>query len=144
MGFGVFTGGGGGSTYVHPATHPVTMITGLVDSYTVGTGGINAGQVVFITASNTIQAANSANQTHAGKVVGISLADGLVGDSVKVQKTGSITCSDWNLSPGQVYYLGSGGDLVTVVPTAGFVQKVGVAETATKFVLQIESAVILD
>lgn len=137
-------GSSSGGTYVHPSNHPISMITGLVDSYTAGIGGINAGQVVFVTTTNTVQAANSSNVTHAGRVVGIASATTAESDTVRVQKAGSIICPVWNLTPGNIYYLGAGGDIASTPPTTGFVQKIGVAETSTKLVIQIEPAILLN
>lgn len=126
-----------------PQELKVTLVAGLTDKYTVGVGGVIAGQVLFVLQDMTVQAANSANVTHADKVVGICLASKSAGDQVQVQKTGTIECIIWNLTPGKVYFLSSGGEITNVVPKTGFVQKIGVAETATKLVLQIENAVIL-
>lgn len=121
-----------------------SITAGLIDFYTAGSGGVNGGQVVFVTTTNTVQAANSSNVTHAGRIVGIASATTAESDTVRVQKAGSIICPVWNLTPGNIYYLGAGGDIASTPPTTGFVQKIGVAETSTKLVIQIEPAILLN
>lgn len=113
-------------------------------NYIADSGGINAYTIVFISTSNTVQTANSSNQTMAGRVVGMSIANAVGNANVTVQSLGPITNPAWNLTPGIPYYFDNGGNPISTSPIIGFTQKIGVAENPTTLFLQIEPAILLN
>ena len=110
-------------------------------SYT--SAGVNAYQVVYLTTAGSVAAANAGNITHAGRIVGITESAAAAGSTATVRRSGSVTNTAWTLTPGQRYYLQAGGEIGTSTDNLAFVQKIGVAESATSLFLQIESPVIL-
>lgn len=103
--------------------------SGNVDyEYTVGVGGVQAYQVVFLTSANTIQPADCNNVTMGNLIVGIALETGLEGDVVKVRRNGKIINPSWiSMFVAQdVIFVGNSGNITkTPTNTIGFIQKVG-------------------
>lgn len=133
---------GSGSTNTHAVDR--SLYSDNLTKYTVGTGGMSAYQVAFISSANTIMSANAVNTSHAGRIVGILTADGTAGATGTVKTSGEINNPAWNLNAGSIYYLGSGGEITSVPPTVGFVQKMGVAQDVTTLFVQIEPPIILN
>ena len=104
---------------------------------TAGTGGLPAYRVVYITSLGTAMAASSQNPTHMGRVVGMTIETIAEGGTGLVRRIGRIENESWNLTPGTPYFLGDGGEIVNNVPETGFIQYVGVAESATVLALSI-------
>lgn len=131
---------GTGKDNTHTVDH--ALYSDNLTKYIIGTGGMAAFQVAFINSANTIMAANAANASHAGRIVGILTAAGTAGETGTVKTSGAINNPAWNLTAGSIYYLGSGGEITATAPTVGFVQKIGVAQDATTLFVQIESPAI--
>src|SRR5574344_129127 len=107
-----FTSGGGNVDY----------------EYTVGVGGVQAYQVVFLTSANTIQPADCNNVTMGNLIVGIALSTGLEGEVIKVRKTGKIVNPSWigMFVAQDVVFVGNSGNILKIpTNTVGFIQKVG-------------------
>ena len=120
--------------------------SGATDSpinYFCGVGALNAGQPVFLTATNTVLPATAENITHAGRVVGIALNDAVTGEIVRVKRSGSVTKDSWDFIPGQRYYLGPGGEFTLDPEGMAFIQKMGLAESATSLFIQMEPPTII-
>lgn len=113
------------------------------DKYTVGPAGVKAYQVVMLLVDGTIAPADGTNVTHAGKVMGITLEDGLAGELVDVIRGGVVLNPGWTLSPSEQYFVGAGGDITNIAPTTGFSQVLGLAETPIALYLAVEAPIIL-
>ena len=113
------------------------------DKYIVGASGVLMNQVVMLSAAGEVLPASSDNVTHAGKVIGIALQTGVAGDLVEVCRGGVITNLGWGLSPTENYFLGIDGFITNVVPMTGFLQEVGIAETADSMYLDLQPPTIL-
>lgn len=133
---------GDGSTNSHAVDR--SLYSDNLTKYTIGTGGMSAYQVAFISSANTIMAANAANTSHSGRIVGILTSDGAAGATGMVKTAGAINNPAWNLTAGSIYYLGSGGEIIAMPLTSGFVQKMGVAQDTTTLFIQIEPPIILN
>ena len=107
-------------------------------------GGVAAFQVVYMTSTETVLAANANNPTHAGRIVGIALETKPTGQKVLVSRGGSVNNPAWSLTPGQRYYLQAGGELGENTEGLQFIQKVGVADATTRLLIQIEPPVRLN
>lgn len=103
-----------------------------ITNYNVaGVGGVLQYTFGYISSSNTIMTASSNNITHCNKVVGLIIETKAQGEQVKVQISGEVSNTSWNLVAGYSYYLGNGGTISNVAPTTGFIQKVGIAKNST-------------
>ena len=123
--------------------------SGNVDyEYTVGVGGVQAYQVVFLTSANTVMVADASNPTMANLIVGIALSTGLEGEVIKVRNSGKITNSAWSsmVNSADVIYVGNSGNITNDVSilTNGFYQKLGIMEDNDTLLLGIEDSVLLE
>lgn len=114
---------------------PVYNLTG--HSIFVGSGGVNGFQVVYLASDSTARPADGTNQTHAGKVIGLTTAAQPEGVPATIQLAGEIENPVWHLTPGEVYFLVAGGEISMTPPESGFVQKIGVAKTSTVLVINL-------
>ena len=126
-----------------------TSGSGNVDyEYTVGVGGVQAYQVVFLTSANTVMVADASNPTMANLIVGIALSTGLEGEVIKVRNSGKITNSAWSsmVNSADVIYVGNSGNITNDVSilTNGFYQKLGIMEDNDTLLLGIEDSVLLE
>lgn len=129
------TGGGGGGT--PSATNEITH------TLLAGTA-IPSKRVVYLSSSNAIMPATSANTTHANKVIGFTKTSVVSGEDVEVQAAGEINNPLWNLTPGGAYYLGEGGEITLVAPTeaGAFAQQVGIAKNSSVLIITIGTPII--
>jgi hypothetical protein len=119
---------------------PVYNLTG--HTIFVGSGGVNGFQVVYLASNGTARPADGTNQTHAGKVIGLTTAAQSEGVPATIQLAGEIENIAWNLVAGEVYYLASGGEISQTPPDTGFVQRIGVAKTSTILVINLGEPVL--
>lgn len=85
--------------------------------------------------------ASNADQSHAGKVAGITTGAAVATDPVSVQTQGLMTEPSWSWTPGPVY-LGADGALTQTPPTSGFLLIVGRAIDTTKLLIGIQTPVL--
>jgi len=104
---------------------------------TAGTGGLLAYRIVYITSLGTALAASNANPTHMGRVVGMAVEAINEGETGLVRRIGRIENESWNLTPGIPYFLGEGGEIINFVPSSGFIQYIGVAESVHVLALSL-------
>lgn len=109
----------------------------------VGFGGVDLFQVVILTTSGNVIPADPTDVSHAGKVYGITLQAALGGDVTTICRSGSVSNDNWLLSPSNTYYLDLGGGITDVMPTTGFMQPLGIAETTNTLFLHISEPIIL-
>lgn len=109
----------------------------VLGKFTAGTGGVPAYRIVYITTNGTIQSASCYNTSHIYRIVGMTVEDIPEGSSGLVYRIGEIENPNWSLAPGEVYFLGDGGEIVNTKPTSGFLLVVGVAQSQTKLALSI-------
>lgn len=101
-------------------------------------GTITAGQVVRISSSTVVAAANDS----AGNALawGVALNGGSTGQPIVVQKTGDITIGG-TVAVGKIYALGTSGGIIPVDDIAGseFITIIGVGTSATVIRLAIKA-----
>lgn len=102
-----------------------------------GTGGLLAYRIVYITSLGTAMAASNMNETHMGRVVGMTVENISEGETGLVRRIGRIENESWNLTPGTPYFLGDGGEIINFVPESGFIQYIGVAESTHVLALSL-------
>lgn len=105
--------------------------------FTAGAGGVPAFRVVYIATDGTIRSASCYNLSHMCRIVGMTIEDIPEGQTGLVYRIGAVENPNWSLSPGDVYFLGDGGEITRTKPTSGFVLVVGVAESATRLAISI-------
>jgi hypothetical protein len=108
-----------------------------IGKFVAGTGGVPAFHIVYVNTEGKIQSASCYNLSHMNRIVGMTVEDIAEGQSGLVYRIGAIENPNWNLSPGSVYFLGDGGEIIDTKPDTGFVLVVGVAESATRLPLSI-------
>ena len=74
--------------------------------------------------------------------MGVSLTAADEGDSLDAMIQGEVVEASWSWSPGPVF-LGKAGGLVQTPPTAGFIQQIGTATSATKIVISPSTPIVL-
>lgn len=115
-------------------------------------GGIISGVAAIATAGHRalypradgsgLAVASASDVTHAGRVVGISLAAASAGASIAYVDDGPIDEPSWSFTPGPVW-LGEQGQITQALPSAGFTQIVGTAVTPTQIVVSLQPPIIL-
>jgi len=117
-----------------------------------GAGGGAGGEFILVTMQEAVPAfvmvtstgfrADSTNQAHRGKVVGMTTAAVGIGEVATLSDDDEVTNVGWSWSPGQNVFLN--GNIVSASPpSTGFSQKVGMARNANILVLQIGPAIQL-
>lgn len=97
---------------------------------------LTAGDPVYVSANKLYVADNTTNF----RVVGIAVADTLLGFSAEVALSGPVTLA--GLSNGSPYYLGS-GTITTAAPASGYVVRLGYAIGSTTLIVNIEEPILL-
>jgi hypothetical protein len=117
------------------------------DFYTKVAGvQLDQGELVRINNSGELVYADS----NVGRVTGIAVTSGSIGQSVSYIRRGRIAKSDWTsvagvveLDPGKIYYLSTNGLMSSVPPSSGFVIQVGEAQTVNTLDFEIGISVKL-
>lgn len=111
---------------------------GVFATIIAGVGGINAYQVVFIDpAAGCAFPADGTNQSHAGKVCGIAPEAIAEDEYGLVMHSGEIENPAWDLDPGEMYFLTTGGELTKTPPASGFAQKIGLAIDSVTLLIEL-------
>ncbi len=111
---------------------------------TVGTGGVNSFQLVYIDDNDTVRAANALNPSHYGRIIGFVLSGGNPGDEVVLKTGGKLENPLWNLTPGAVYFAGEGGEITTNIPATGFYMKIGRALNSTTLIIDLGESILIN
>jgi hypothetical protein len=102
-----------------------------------------SGHRVCLFESNQLTYCDSANTSHAGKAIGLTLNSATIGGNVSIQKSGEVTEPSWNWVDGAALYIGSNGILTQTPTSNGFIQKVGYAISPTKIWIDFKESIIL-
>lgn len=105
---------------------------------------------VFISSANKIKHADGTTNPN---VIGLLTQPTIINAQGAVQTNNKITAltTDWDLltgqtgglTPGAIYYLGSVGGLTIVIPTTGFLVRLGIAVNSTDFEIKISRPIKL-
>ena len=117
-----------------------------------GSGGVITGTAAIATSGHRalypradgggLAVASASDVTHAGRVVGISLAAASAGASISYVDDGPIDEPSWSFAPGPVW-LGEQGQITQAVPASGFAQIVGTAVAPTRIVVSLQPPILL-
>jgi hypothetical protein len=109
---------------------------------TAGPGGINAFQVVIMAPDGSFAIpADGSNYTHAGLVIGMATTDISDGEDGPIKTSGEVVNPDWDLDPGEIYYVGVAGTISKTPAATGFWQKIGVAKDSVTLIISIGEAI---
>lgn len=105
---------------------------------------IDAGRVIRADSAGKGDYAVAGTAAHAGTVVGISTAAAVSGATLTVRRIGPMTNAGWTFATlGAPVFLTGTGQVSQTPPTAGFVQRVGVALSATSMAVDLGEPVVL-
>jgi hypothetical protein len=96
----------------------------------------------FLPVTSTGKMANSANNAHRGKVVGLNTESVMSGFVAQVQESGEIVNPLWSWTNGDLIFI-NGTNLSTSAPTTGWSQSIGVAKGPTSIVIALTDPVLL-
>jgi len=105
--------------------------------------GVNLGgnRGVMVENSAAFYASNI-NLAHAGKLLGITMGAASQNSSVNIQGVGELDGFS-GLTVNSKVYLQENGVISSTMPTAGFIQQVGIALTSTKILINIQPPIVI-
>jgi hypothetical protein len=100
-------------------------------------------RAVVVDAFEKADYADANNLAHFGRVAGITTAASATGEPVIVQASGPITEGSWSWIPNADVWVASNGLLTQTLPAgAAFLQRIGVAISATRLWLNLSEPVL--
>jgi len=131
----------GGATSNADALHTHTAVEAdVTETYTAGAGGIAAGQVVYVSAADTILPASATADNAASRPIGIAESTIPAGASGKVTLVGCVEGVGTGWTPGKYVYLDTTAGAMTQMPpsaSGNVVVELGIAKNATDLQLRI-------
>jgi predicted RecA/RadA family phage recombinase len=127
---------------------PVGVVTVSQSTDNIFTTGIASesillGHAVSVDASGGLVLCDSGNQALSGTCIGVANGSASAGQNVQVICSGIFYRGAYTMSSGDIVFIGPNGALTQTPPSSGFSQQVGVAISATKILVSIESAIDL-
>lgn len=120
----------------------------IIAGSTIGNSRYTAGEDIesfhiCIVKEGALHYADSSITSHSRFTKYLSLTSGIQGEDIEVIEEGRYESSTLSLAVDSSYFLSTQGNVLTTVPTAGFVQKLFVAETATSLFFDPMPAILL-
>jgi hypothetical protein len=109
----------------------------------IADGDIGGQRMVIGNADGTVSYADATNVGHLGKVLGMSDAAYLDGETVRVIREGLVEFVGWSFDVDLPIYLGINGLLTQSASATGFSQIVGFAESPTKLFVNLREPILL-
>lgn len=106
-------------------------------------GAIGGQRMVVGNPDGSVSYANNTNLLHLGKVLGMSDAAYLDGETVKIIREGLVEFVGWSFDVDLPIYLGINGLLTQTPAVTGFLQIVGFAESPTKLFVNLREPILL-
>jgi hypothetical protein len=103
--------------------------------------GIAAYSLVALAEGEQMRVADQSDSARM-PVLGMVCEEILPNTRGRVVTSGVVENLQWNLLPKRTIFAGANGEITTTVFSSGYVQKIGVALTATKILLQIDEVYI--
>lgn len=99
-------------------------------------------RVVIGSGFNGVRYADAANETHYGKVLGLTLNAASAEGVVSVKNVGAVDESSWTLTPDADIWLASNGHFTQTPPNTAFTQRIGYALTPTRMWVDLSDSII--
>ena len=80
---------------------------------------------------------------HSGKVAGLSISSGAIGEPITIITSGEFEDNSWNWTVGNPVYLSNDGYLTQDTPTTGFIMVVGYPITDKKLLIRLGISIVL-
>jgi hypothetical protein len=106
---------------------------------------LGAFEAVIIAGDTKVYRGDRADLSHAGRLVGVTLASVAGADEeAQIATDGTVTNPAWTWTPDTRLFLGTTGGITDVVPTSGgFLQPIGKALSADTIILELGAPVLL-
>ena len=110
---------------------------------TTGVAGqsINAYRLVTTDVMGKVVVASSAEESHIGRILGVSLNAASVGQTVQITTFGDVTNTAWTFTPTAALYVGIDGLVTQDAETGVFYQQIGFAREATRVAIDIQRGI---
>lgn len=110
----------------------------------ISNSDISGHKAVMYDSTGQVQVASCLNIQHLNKVIGITTGAVTTGNTATIQGSALIDHSGWAFTANQPVFLGDDGTLVQTLPMGAlFSLPIGVAVSATKVSINIQSAIVL-
>lgn len=126
-----------------PVTASIGQIVDMAHLVAVTAGEEISGSRVTRVLAGLAMVADSTNQAHAGKVVGVAMNAAAMDDQVQIKTGGVFADPALNLTPDQPVYFDALGRLTNAVPVTGFIQRIGTALSSTTVQISIDTPIML-
>jgi len=105
---------------------------------------ISALRAVVTTDQGTVALADLSDESHFGKVLGISVTSASSGSPVTVQLFGELVDSSWSWTPQEWIFVGDNGQLTQQIPEGPWIQVMGHATSTTSVEIKVREPTILE
>ena len=122
------------SEWLYSLTAPIAVLVNRV--YLPASRDIG-GHRVCISTELGVDYADNTTPDHINRVVGISNNSAITGDLVTIISEGEISGLS-GLSVGLSVYVSTNGEITQIVPTTGFIQKIGIAISSNSILINIQ------
>jgi hypothetical protein len=125
------------AVYVAPTISGADMFT------LIAAVNLSQGLGLAVNASGLAVLADSGNIAQLGEFLGVCVGSTVASGQVSIQYKGQLTYNGWSWTLGVPIFLGAGGVLTQIPPTAGFLQEVGIPLSANSMLIQIADPIHL-
>lgn len=122
----------------------ITSVKKIVSFKVTTAANVTQGRALYMNSSGEVSHATNNGTLEEATVIGFANQTKSTGEEVDVLLAGVLSSS--GLSPGQYYFLGSNGALISTAPTspsANYLTRLGEAASTSEFMVQIEPAILL-
>ena len=131
---------------------PILINSGSVAAIQAGAAGSPKATRVKVEAVEAVSAfdavtaggevADSANTLHAGRIIGVAVADTAIGFMIKTVNEGEVSNPAWSWTQGNIIFL-NGKTLSITPPSTGFRVIIGEAVAPTRICVKVSESIIL-
>lgn len=107
-------------------------------------GEVLGGHRVVVVIGNQAYYADNTNASHLHLIRGITIGATELSSLACIQIGGPLVEPSWNWTPGLPLYVSTNGMLTQTPPTAGFLQQVAIADTATRIFIDNYEPLVLE
>ena len=128
--------------YADVQINGIVYVSDMTSTYTAGEN-LGGHRVVMIEGGLAVYY-DPSDENNTGKKLGFSKHAAVTGDTVTVIHIGNLELIGWGLNTDAVYYAATNGLITPVIPTTGIFQRVGVAVSANKILVDFSEPIVFD